>query len=203
MKTKLSSNWKALPFMAVVTTALAVSTAAGAAGAGKLPSFYVGAGLVHSELEINDTNQIAIQGFTPTTSFENNSNGVQIFAGLNIDEHLSVELGVADLGSVTLDDGLGQSKYLDMDALYFDAILSTSVTHNIDVFASAGVTAWSAYDEGDTSIEDMGLHYGAGFDFNLYGTKDRVMRVEWEQYAFDDITFKDSSAVSMSLIFNF
>ena len=60
------------------------------------------------------------------------------------------------------------------------------------------------YGKNEETLESgQGLLYGAGFDVNIYSSKERIMRIEWEHHEFDQITLNSADTISVSAIFNF
>ncbi len=165
---------------------------------------YAGIGLAQSDLQINNNNVAAVNNLGGQAKLESNGFGMDIFAGFRFDDHLALEMGYVDLGSANLDDGTTVQEFLEVDSVYLDAVLSHRVSSRIDIFAKAGVSAWSV-DNVNTneSTDGEGIHYGAGLDVNLYGDKARALRVKWEHHEFDNVILEGTDSVSASMLFNF
>lgn len=190
--------------LAVCTALLANMMASSTALSAERERLYFGAGISNSDLQINQKNIIAANNLNPQSTFDNHDTGVEFILGVEVDEHLGFEIGYADLGSVALNDGTATRDYYTVDSLHVSALLGTAVTDNVDVFARLGISAWEIYDDQDDSVNiGDGLLYGLGTNINIYGMKDRVLRLEWKHHEFDDVTLTDSDTVTASVVFNF
>ena len=166
--------------------------------------FYFGAGLVQTNLSINQENVVSLNGLSGQADFENDGHSLKLLVGVDLDEHLSFELGLVDLGSVSLSDGVTTQKFISAESIYLDSILRQAIGDDVNVFALLGVTSWEVTNEFDeTSTAGTGLHYGLGFDVNIYGSNNRVMRVLWDRHEFDQIILDEADSVSISVLFKF
>ncbi|MDH5216630.1 MAG: outer membrane beta-barrel protein, partial [Gammaproteobacteria bacterium] len=187
----------------LLSTALLITTNASAVNY-LSDRIYAGIGLTQSDLQLNDKNVPAVNGLGGAANFENNGFGMDVFAGFKFDDHLALEMGYVDLGSANLDDGTTVQEFLIVDSVYLDAVLRHSVSSRIDVFAKVGISAWSVENVvTNESADGEGVHYGAGFDVNLYGDKARAMRIKWDHHEFDNLIVESTDSVSVSMLFNF
>lgn len=166
---------------------------------------YFGIGVNNSDFSINKQNAVTSNQLSNQSSFEDGSGGgLDIFAGIKLDEHLAVELGYSDIGSITINDGVSQTEFLSAESLYIDTVISKDLTSNIDMFVKMGISLWELRDANDRVTEDgTGINYGAGLDVNFYGNKERVMRIQWQHQEFDGITLEGADSISASMVFNF
>ena len=200
MKNRLSTNTL---HCVLLTASLLISNNASAVNY-LSERVYAGIGVAQSDLKLNNTNVVAVNNLSGQAKLENNGFGMDAYVGFKFDDHLALELGYVDLGSTNLDDGTTVQEYLKVNSLYLDAVLRHSITSRIDVFAKGGVSSWVADDlSNNESTDGEGLHYGAGFDINLYGDKARAMRVKWEHHEFDNVILESTDSVSASMIFSF
>lgn len=166
--------------------------------------FYFGAGVSQTNLEANQQNMSVAYGTDPDSSFETNGLGLSLIAGITLDEYLSFEVTYTGLGSIALDDGTTQQKMFDADLFNLAAVLSHPISDKVDIFGKLGVSYWSTLDEDvDTLVSGSGIVYGAGFDINIYGNKNRTMRIEWQRQEFENITFESADTITASAIFKF
>lgn len=169
-----------------------------------LGRLYLGLGVMQSDSDINQQNAKALNGVSVQSSLSNDGFGMNLYVGLKLDERLSLELGLVDMGSVQVDDNAVVQKLFSIETLYLDAVLAQRVSDSVNSFIKLGVADWMLYDANYGSIADgMGLHYGVGFDIDLYGGKERVLRVLWEHQQYDGRYLSGTDSISASLMFNF
>lgn len=198
----MRNNTGTLTAIALIITSGLVSSPALANA--DLKHFYIGAGISHSSFDINQLNMAAAYGTSPTDEFKIQGSGLNILMGFQVDPHLAFELSYADLGSVALDNDTVQRKVFDAEVINLSSKLSMPVSEDIEAFAKVGLSYWSTLDDDMDSLESgSGISYGAGIDINVYGNKDRIMRVEWHHQTYDEIVFNGSDTVSLSAVFKF
>lgn len=189
-----------------ILIALAMMLASSAVNAeGSLnEKIYMGFGISETSLKINQNNTIIVNGLEKQSVFEDDGFGLTAYVGIRLDEYLSLELGYNDMGSVQLTDSQGGNNFLDVQSVYVDAVLSRQVIKNIDVFALVGVSVWELTGKYEEPVSDgTDLRYGAGMDINLYGKRNRLVRIKWEHQEFDNLILSDSDTISASLMFKF
>ena len=166
--------------------------------------FYLGIGLLKSEIKINQNNIVAINGLNQQSVIENDGVGLQLIAGLDLDEHMAIELGLSDMGAVTLDDGVTRQQFMSVLNMNLDTVFKHRISQSFETFAKLGIAFWEVSgDNLDDSVGGSGLHYGLGFNVNIYGTTDRVLKVLWEHHEFDQTLLEGAESISASLVFNF
>ncbi|MFW2373856.1 MAG: outer membrane beta-barrel protein [Gammaproteobacteria bacterium] len=166
--------------------------------------FYFGAGISQTTLAVNQQNMAITYSTDPQSSFETNGLGLDLMVGIELDEYLSFEVAYTEIGSVALNNGTTQQKLFDADMFNISAVISHPVSQKVDVYGRLGMSYWSTLNEEfDTMESGSGIVYGAGFDINIYGNENRLLRVEWRRQEFDSITFESADTVSASAVFKF
>ncbi len=165
---------------------------------------YFGFGVTSSSLKLNDTNIASINNFNEAFALENNTLGGQAFLGLQFDQHVALEVGYTDIGTININDGNTIQNFMDVSSSYLDGVLTQSISDRFNLFAQAGISYWNTNNTlTDSAFEGTGVHYGAGMDINLFNNKDRMLRIKWENQTFDNVSIKSASSISASILFTF
>ena len=169
-----------------------------------IPTGYFGIGLTSTDLRLNDENLSKTYAGNDSSTFNQNGNAFKMFIGYQYDPLLGLEVGYTSFGEMVMSDSGTKNNLFNTDGIYFSTTATKSITENITVMAKAGMFFWTLFDNADDPLEEgQGITYGAGLDLNLYGGKERTLLVEWEHYAFSDVSLKDGDTVGVSLKFNY
>jgi OOP family OmpA-OmpF porin len=169
-----------------------------------IPAGYFGVGLTSTDLTLNDENLSQTYAGNDSSIFNQNGNAFKLFLGYQYDPLLGLELGYTSFGEMVMSGGGSKSNLFNTDGIYFSTTVTKSITKNITATAKAGMFFWTLFDNADDPLEEgQGITYGAGLDLNLYGGKERTLLVEWEHYAFSDVSLKDGDTIGVSLKFNY
>lgn len=165
---------------------------------------YAGLGVSFSDISVNQSNIISANNLAADAAISTDGFGYQIFTGFKLDQHLSLELGLIDLGTLSVQDSTGKHQLASVDSLYMDVLLRRAVTQHTDAFVRLGISSWEIQNASDSVIASGDdFHYGLGLDINLYGSADRKMRIEWTRQSFDGVTLEDADTISASLVIEF
>ena len=166
-------------------------------------AIYFGIGLSQSTISQNQQNVAARIPGGDQLDFEADGFGIKLTAGVELDKHLGMEIQYSDIGSIAVTDGTITEQLYEAESLIINTVLRQTVSKNVNVFGKLGASLWRLTDDNSEDIDDgNGLFYGAGFDINVYGNKDRTLRVEWEHHEFNNIILDSVDTVSLSLMFN-
>lgn len=167
-------------------------------------SIYFGAGVALTDIDINQQNLKAINSLPAQTGFDNQGGGYSIFLGTKLDRYLSLEMAYSELGDIQMTLNNQTTELFSVDAISVTSTLSYPLSQNTDIYAKLGVAEWNIENK-NSFFKDSGtgLTYGMGLDINLYGSKNRSLRVEWTHQEFDEISINNSDTISASMVFNF
>lgn len=170
-------------------------------------SFTAGIGIGASQFQLNKPSLVSSYNqLSNSSSFSEDATAFSIFAGMTLDEYLSLEMDLILSGDVTAKEGNSSIKLFDITGLSITSVLSKQVSPKIRLFSRIGAHFWDI-SEGSDSEESISsavdLTYGAGINFNLYGSRSRQFRFQWNRYHFDDVFIKTNDIFSVSLIFLF
>ncbi len=130
------------------------------------------------------------------------------FLGYRFDEILAVQCDFVGGGSIRVNDNGVNKKLFDPFLFSVSAVLNKPISENLNAFGKLGGTFWTL-SQPLTSAQSLtvdngfGLSFGAGVDFNLYGGKERMIRLEWNHYKMDDVLIKSADSLTIAGIFNF
>ena len=166
---------------------------------------YGGAGLVSSRFNANETQLSATFDPGNTASYDNSNSSLALFIGYQFDTHLAMQISYSDIGDIVLSNGSLKQSLFGTEILNMSAVITYPVNNDLGLFGKIGAFAWDQ-DIADTSIDSNsgeGISYGAGLDYNLYGSKERYLRLEWDHYDFDDVFIDTVDTATLSLVFQF
>ncbi len=169
--------------------------------------YYLGLGLGQSSFQLNESNISAnYDNLSDTSTFTSSSSAFSIFGGMPLDEYLSIELDLVSSGDISATQGNQKIKLFDVDTFAISAILSKQITENTRLFGRLGTHMWeiskSSGDQ-DTINSAVDFTYGLGADINIYGSRSRQLRVQWNRYEYDGIYIDSNDIFSISLLFMF
>jgi len=169
-----------------------------------IPTGYFGVGLTSTDLTLNDENLSQTYAGNDSSTFKQNGNAFKLFLGYQYDPFLGLEVGYTSFGEMVMSGNGAKSNLFNTDGIYFSTTVTKPITKNITATAKAGMFFWTLFDNADDPLEvGQGMTYGAGLDLNLYGGKERTLLVEWEHYAFSDVSLKDGDTIGVNLKFNY
>ncbi|MDD5057184.1 MAG: hypothetical protein PHQ60_04875 [Sideroxydans sp.] len=154
-------------------------------------------------------NRSGIIAATPSLSsgatIESASSNLSGVFGWKMDEHLAMQFDLVSFGSVRATDNGISKQILSSTIFSVSAILSQQVSDNLSIFGKLGGTYWGLRNQdSDKSVNDgFGPSFGAGIDFNLYGGKERMLRLEWTHYKMDGVFLNSADGLSLGALFNF
>ena len=167
--------------------------------------YYFGAGISSTSLTIDSANASAIfSGHDEITADENQAS-LELLFGIKLDEYLTLEFGVADLGKINAINNSQPTQLLSVSNFFIDTSLETKLSENISVFGKVGLSLWNTKlgHAKDSYEEGNGLLYGVGLDLNLYGGSNRKLRFEVKRYDFDSLYLEKADTASMTLMLYF
>lgn len=170
---------------------------------------YAGVGVDLINFSLNRAGVLAhVPSLTQGASFKSNATNMHVFSGYRFDEFLAVQFDLIGLGKVNVTD-LGAAKELFEPRLFsISAAINRPLSDNFTAFGKLGGTSWSLKSSTDITPRPnlgagFGLNIGAGLDINLYGSKERAMRLEWNYYKMDGIIVNSANSLTLGVIFNF
>jgi hypothetical protein len=169
--------------------------------------YNAGIGLGSSSFQLNESGLISnFSSVTSASSFSDSSTTLTVFAGIQLDEYLSIDMDFLILGDITSTQGGVKTKLFDVSSLAMTVGLSHALSESITGFGRIGIHMWDVSESSDnfSSIDTaVDLTYGLGLDINLYGDKSRQLRIQWNRYQYDGVYIDTSDTFTMSLLFLF
>ncbi len=138
-------------------------------------------------------------------SIDNTNYGLRVFAGYWFDPYLGMELSMHDVPEFkATESGVRTDLFAMFNVGIFALARKEFGKH--ELFAKVGINSWEVCQSSgcDTKLDSgQGLAYGAGINLNLYDSKARMMRIEWEHSAIDSVYLKKLDVISINIVFNF
>lgn len=168
-------------------------------------SFGVGVG--STAFNLDEANIVAnYVSLNDSATFTDNSTTFVIYGGIRLDEYMVIETDFLMQGDIAATQSGVKRKLFDVDTLSVTVALQHELSSRINAFARIGVHMWDATVGSDslTSVDSsVDLTYGLGLDINVYGGKERVMRIQWNHYEYDGVFLDHGDTLSLSLRFLF
>ena len=108
-----------------------------------------------------------------------------LFAGFNINEALSVELGWVNFGEVEKIESA-----FEASAFHVAVLGSLSLQSDLNLYGKLGMTSWDAdISEGVTSVNDSGadVFFGAGIDYQVGVNSSVRFSADWYSLGDEDV----------------
>ena len=192
-------RWKITKFLLVLLLILSFPLQA------QENNYYFGFGLGSSQFNLNKPNIIESNAsLTQLSSFTDSSTSFSIFGGMPLDEYLSLEADFLFTGDITASDSSKKTKLFDVSTLALTVVYSKQINEDTTLFGKLGVHMWDISESSgdlDTINNAVDITYGLGVDFNLYGTDQRQLRLQWNHYEFDDVFIESNDTITVSLLF--
>ena len=167
--------------------------------------FLLGLGVGNSQFQLNEANIISdFSGLSSASTFTDDSTAFSFFGGMQLDEYLAIEMDFLASGDIVATEAGQNIKLFDVSTLAFTVAFSKQVSERTRLFARGGVHWWDISESsGDLDIINnaVDLTYGLGADFNLYGSRSRQLRVQWNHYEYDGVYIDSSDTISLNLLF--
>ena len=169
-------------------------------------SYSFGIGVGQSSFQLKQASIIAnYSGLTSSSSFTDSSTTLLFSGGVQLDPYLSLNLEYLAQGDIKATESLVQKKLFDVSTLTFAVGLHHEFNERFNGYARLGVHMWDATTGSDFDSVDgtVDLTYGIGMDINIYGGRERLMRIQWDRYDYDGVYLDSSDVISISLMFIF
>lgn len=139
------------------------------------------------------------------TEVQPDSSNMSGIFGWRMDEHLAMQIDMIGFGSIRATDNGVSKQLFSPTLLTISAIMSQALSERVSVFGKLGGSYWYLTEQNaQSSVNDgFGLSYGAGVDFNLYGGKERMLRLEWTHYKMDGVLLDSADGLSLGALFSF
>ena len=166
---------------------------------------YAGVGLVNSRYNTNDKQLSATFDTGGTATYDSSNSSMAMFAGYRFDTYLALQLSYSDIGEIIQNDAALKQSLFGTDVVNISAVMTYPVTAGLGIFGKLGAFSWELdiADPADYSTSGAGISYGAGLDYNLYGSNQRHLRLEWDHYDFNEIFIDSVDTATLSLVFQF
>lgn len=139
-----------------------------------------------------------------TATLSDTDTGYKIFTAYRMDEFLSLEVAVVDLGDVLAEDGATLTNLYGVMGLSAEVTGRMPLSRRITAFGGFGFFVWDASRPNHTTVDSgTEMTWGLGLDINVYGGAERRLRVEWERYDFDSTLLERADFLSVGLLFAF
>lgn len=169
-------------------------------------SYYLGLGLGQSSFQLNESNIVAdYASLSSASKFTDSASAFSFYGGIPLDEYLSLEFDFVLSGDISAREGSQKFKLFDVSTLAITAMLSTAVSENTNLFGRLGAHMWDISESSgnlDTINNAVDISYGLGVDINIYGSRARQLRLQWNHYEYDGIYIDSNDILSISLLFN-
>lgn len=174
-----------------------------------LKTGYWGIGFDVTNYAVNRSGILANFSTLPASSnIQSSSNNLRGFVGYKFDEFLGAQIDFAGLGSVRSSSGGITKQLFNPDLFSISAVLSKPISDELSMFGKLGGTYWSLRKSGaaqnDPSMNSgFGPSFGVGLDINLYGGRERMLRLEWNYYKMDGVLLNNANSLSLNALFSF
>ena len=151
----------------------------------------------------NETNIInAFDAASNNSSMNTDDFSFKLFGGYRFDPILLLEFGISDLGNTIATTNGNPSKLFNTYTAYTNAIMTHRYNDKVALFGKVGAHFWNHGPNRSTRLaEGTDLLLGAGLEFNLYSGSNRVLRIEWDRYLFDNIYIDTIDTLTLNLVF--
>lgn len=168
-------------------------------------AYYLGLGLGQSSFQLNQANIVADYGNLDSSStFTNSASSFNFYGGIPLDEYLSLEFDFVSSGDISTTEGNQKFKLFDASTFAVTTMLSKQITDNTRLFGRVGAHMWDiskSSGDRDTINNAVDITYGLGADINIYGSRTRQLRIQWNHYEYDGIYIDSNDILSFSLLF--
>ncbi len=176
--------------------------------ADEVSSVYFGVGLNATRFSPSTSDLSAsYPSLSPSSELNTTSYNLAGYVGYNFDSFLGAELDLIAGGSVSADTAGQQVKLFDVSLLTISAVFNHQLSDRVNLFGKLGGTAWGFTQTNSTanSPENSGVSpsIGLGMDINLYGGKERQMRIEWMRTNFNNGILSNANCFTISGLFSF
>ncbi len=167
--------------------------------------YYLGVGLGHSSFELNESNIVAdFVNLSNPNRFTDSASAFSLYGGMALDEYLSLEFDILLSGDIAARENNRTIKLFDASTIAITAMLSKTVTENTTLFGRFGAHMWDISESSgnlNTINNAVDITFGLGADINIYGSRSRQLRVQWNHYEYDGIYIDSNDIFSISLLF--
>jgi len=167
--------------------------------------YYFGLGIGNSQFDLNESNITSeFTSLDSSSSFSDDATSFSLFAGIPLDQYLSLEADFQSTGDISATGPDKKVKLFDTSTLAITAVISRQVNDNVSLFGKVGAHFWDiseGSDDLDTIDSAIDLIYGLGADINLYGDRSRQLRVQWNHFEYDGVLIESNDTFSISLLF--
>lgn len=169
--------------------------------------YNLGIGIGSSNFQLNEAGIISGLGnASNNSSFTDSATSFTFFGGIQLDQHLSVDMDLLLLGDITATENGIKTKLFDVSSLAITVGLSQPFNANITGTGRLGVHLWDV-SESTNNDDSLGnavdLTFGLGLDINVYGDRSRQLRLQWNHYEYDGVYLDSNDTFSLSLLFLF
>lgn len=166
--------------------------------------WYFGLGIGKSALDNNKP--ALISGFpeaTTTSTFNHDDFSFNLVGGYRLDRKLTLELGLSELGSTIATTGTSTNKLFNIYTIYINAVKQHHFNENAILYGKLGAHFWSLdTTTNNQQINGTDIMAGAGIDFTIDKSAERLFRVEWLHFVFDEVYLNTADTLTFNLILN-
>lgn len=165
--------------------------------------FYLGVGIGQAHYDMNANTIRQFYRLPADAQLSESVANLNLLAAYRFDDFLSMELEFNLPSGMVAEYGQTRTKLFDPSGMSLTASLGHNITPRIRPYVSLGAYSWdiSKTDSFDSIDSGLGLAYNVGFDINLFGGKERIMRLQWSHQTFDNVYLESAETLSLSVMF--
>jgi hypothetical protein len=163
------------------------------------PFTYWGLGVGHTQLTAKQEN---LPGVSSSAKLDSGSGNFNIFAGMQIDPYLGMELGYQTGASLVANEAGTAKEVMAVNFTSIAATIGSPFNETFGMYGKVGGVFWRYNFTGDnTSRHGFAPTFGVGMNINLYGDTVRQLRVEYNYHLLETTYLKRAGALSINAVF--
>ncbi len=140
---------------------------------------YGGVGLAFTRYNLNRDAALTRFQLTSGAAIDDKVYGVSAYAGYRFDEHLAVQVDGSLGGTVTASDNGTVSELFKALLYSVSAVAGADLWQGLRAYVKVGATRWSLSQGSNEIVAGFAPSVGVGVDADLFGSRQRKMRIEW------------------------
>ena len=143
-------------------------------------------------------------GLQPGFELRESTTALRLAGSYHFDPYLALDFDLVELGDLIASDADGRRRLFSVTAVATSVRLHRRWTERLDAYVRVGAFMWtSSVSFDDTVDEGLEVTVGVGLDVNVYGDRERLLRLQWDRYNFNGVVLDQADVLSANLVFNF